>query len=798
MDKLDKLKNIWRQGRPALRRAGVWAAMLAAAFLAGRSVWMGLFQPAGLALVAAGAVWGWPILPVAAAALVGAASLGWSWTLLPQALALAALCLALTLLRKNDQDRSLPWCGGALLVARAFLLIRPRVLLYDLIVFGVETVMAAALFLAFWGALSVVKKGGMAARGGAICVSLALATLCCALPGQATFVTFSPVMLAVSVAILGAGVTCGASVASAVGLAAGAVLWLSGRVDPYTLAALGLCGLAAGSFTSLGRFGVIGGYALAALLTGFYAGQAAGAVVPVWSLILSSLIVAAIPRSRWQDIALALTATRSEMTQTEVLRRAQDMATDRMMRLSACFDELSQVFLEIAAGREGTRWEDVSPLLDAVVQEVCKDCPRFQACWKRDFYQTYHTMLSALAAPGARQTLQLEDFPQTFQDGCLQMNRVLTSLRSVYGVYRLRSGFAKSLEDSRTLVGRQLKGVSRVLRHLGDDLHLENLARQDGQRAVRETLRAAGISAHNVTVREGPDGLEVSLRVKACGGRRKCATAYPELLERALGRPMRKCEGTCSADRELCRLTFRQAAVMLVDSFVAQTSAVEEACGDAVRCQPLSDREYMLALSDGMGTGARAALESNATLQLLERFHEAGFSEDVIFQTINQVLLLRSTGEMYATVDLCLLDLVEGEAKFIKIGAAPSYILRRGQAIAIQTPSLPLGILDEVQPASLKRVLQEGDMLVMVSDGLCGQEDWLEELLPTLADCTPKQLCGEVLLSAAERGLEVDDRTVMAARIACPEPGSLEAVKRRRLQRWKARVAVDMDASTGA
>ena len=89
-------------------------------------------------------------------------------------------------------------------------------------------------------------------------------------------------------------------------------------------------------------------------------------------------------------------------------------------------------------------------------------------------------------------------------------------------------------------------------------------------------------------------------------------------------------------------------------------------------------------------------------------------------------------------------------------------------------------------------------MLVMVSDGLCGEEDWLEGLLPTLEGCTPKELCGEVLLAAAERGLEVDDRTVMAVRIACPEPGSLEAVKRRRLQRWKARVAVDMDASTGA
>jgi stage II sporulation protein E len=198
-----------------------------------------------------------------------------------------------------------------------------------------------------------------------------------------------------------------------------------------------------------------------------------------------------------------------------------------------------------------------------------------------------------------------------------------------------------------------------------------------------------------------------------------------------------------------------------------------------------------MAISDGMGSGARAASDSQATLSLVQRFYQAGFAEDVIYDTINQVMLLRSSGETFSTVDLCLLDLIDGEANFIKIGAPPTFILRRGQVLLVASPTLPLGILDEISPGAVKRILEDGDVIVMVSDGVTANEDtdWLEAELLNLGDCDPRQIAERLLSFAEMRYSHSDDMTVLAARVRLPKTMEFAEKKaRKRLVRWKARV----------
>ena len=107
----------------------------------------------------------------------------------------------------------------------------------------------------------------------------------------------------------------------------------------------------------------------------------------------------------------------------------------------------------------------------------------------------------------------------------------------------------------------------------------------------------------------------------------------------------------------------------------------------------LGVREQVIILSDGMGNGPRAAAESKATIVLLERLLEAGFKKEVVLRSVNSLLQLRTGDETFATVDMALIDLVEGEVELLKIGAAPSMIKREKEVFRIGAPSLPLGIL---------------------------------------------------------------------------------------------------------
>ena len=70
---------------------------------------------------------------------------------------------------------------------------------------------------------------------------------------------------------------------------------------------------------------------------------------------------------------------------------------------------------------------------------------------------------------------------------------------------------------------------------------------------------------------------------------------------------------------------------------------------------------------------------------------------------MNALLLNRGGEDMFATVDLLILDLSTGEAELVKLAACPTLILRDGALRRVEGGRLPLGILEKVQPGASGR-----------------------------------------------------------------------------------------------
>ena len=104
--------------------------------------------------------------------------------------------------------------------------------------------------------------------------------------------------------------------------------------------------------------------------------------------------------------------------------------------------------------------------------------------------------------------------------------------------------------------------------------------------------------------------------------------------------------------------------------------------GDTFSFNKLDNGRFMLAISDGMGTGETAAAESDATLSLLEQLVCAGFDNETAIRTINSAMILRSLRDSFTTIDLALIDLHSAELELIKIGAPASFI-KRGNDVDI-------------------------------------------------------------------------------------------------------------------
>ena len=146
-----------------------------------------------------------------------------------------------------------------------------------------------------------------------------------------------------------------------------------------------------------------------------------------------------------------------------------------------------------------------------------------------------------------------------------------------------------------------------------------------------------------------------------------------------------------------------------------------------------ADGKYYMILSDGMGSGKEAALTSGMAVSLLERLIRSGAELETALKMLNQII--RSTErECSATVDIAQIDLLTGEARFIKSGAAPSFILRDGSIFRLQSKTVPIGIIRALDAEMIRFDVQPGDTVVMVSDGAARSYDeapWLLDLMTT-------------------------------------------------------------------
>lgn len=196
--------------------------------------------------------------------------------------------------------------------------------------------------------------------------------------------------------------------------------------------------------------------------------------------------------------------------------------------------------------------------------------------------------------------------------------------------------------------------------------------------------------------------------------------------------------------------------------------------GDSTLHRQLGPDRLALVLSDGMGAGMHAAAESRTTIGLLEKLLDCGFDETTAVRTVNQIMLLRDADEMFATLDLALIGLQTGEARFVKIGAAPSFIRRRRRVGIIRAAGLPMGVVSDPELTVVERSLQRGDLIVMLTDGVLqawdrleDAEAWIQGFLSSLNRDEPRYVASELLREAMRRSPDGvrDDMTVLVLKL---------------------------------
>ena len=193
--------------------------------------------------------------------------------------------------------------------------------------------------------------------------------------------------------------------------------------------------------------------------------------------------------------------------------------------------------------------------------------------------------------------------------------------------------------------------------------------------------------------------------------------------------------------------------------------------GDSYIRVKLEDGKYLVAISDGMGSGREAKKSSEVALKMLEKLLKEGFDKEASISLINSTINLNTNEELYATLDIAILDLFEGNIECIKNAACPTFIKTGKEVAEINSIGLPAGILEKIDFVVYEKDLAENDIIIMCSDGLTDSKkednNWLKTTLEKIQTENVQKIA-DILISEAKdnsMGKVNDDMIVIVLRI---------------------------------
>jgi stage II sporulation protein E len=620
------------------------------------------------------------------------------------------------------------------------------------------------------------KKRGVLSNEEIICLSILCGIV---ISGMSDiFIYGVSLKVALSVfAIASAAYWQGPGFGAAAGTTVGLITCVSSSQAPYILGMYALAGLLGGIFKDMGRVGGCLGIIIADIVIYLYPNSRIIVIKPL-ELAVGLIIFMLLPSAFVKKVLPFVDKNiRDLIGQQSYAERMKDIAASKIRRVINVFNELSKALNEDESGVRLRRNSEINSVINSVVDKTCADCEARDICWKRDFYRTYQNMFALFDVIESDGKVDIDNLPVDLKKTCVKANQLVKTANYMFDIYRMNYKWSMKAQEGKKVVEEQLMGISKILSSLSGQIESDVQFSGDIEEEIAAALDREGIDFNDIAAVKDKFGrMEVNIYREACLGKRECIKDIVPVVSRTLKRNMKRDKQTCviKSGTDLCYFKLVEAVKYQISMGIARD--IKDAggvSGDNYSFTEFDNDKYMIALSDGMGTGPTAAMESNSAITMLEKYLEAGFDRITAIKAINSAMALKSSVDNYTTIDLCMVDLYTGEAEIVKIGAASTYIKRcDGSCEMICSSTLPVGILDNIDIESRHEKLLHGDLIVMLSDGVqeaggSSDKDWILTALEQMDSKNPQQIAEELLRMAKERngGDKLDDMTVLVSRI---------------------------------
>ncbi len=581
-----------------------------------------------------------------------------------------------------------------------------------------------------------------------ICIMISLCTLLLGSSEVSVF-GFRPARFFGSFIIIFAAFLFAQAGGSIAGVSIGTCVAVSGTSVALSLC-YGISGLASGIFSKYGQFVTALVFSSVTGVSALIDGSAEGISVFAESAA-AGLIFAAIPQKYVNKLRAEISFPKEKRLTTEFSGTKK-----KLLAVSRAVGSVSRCVKSVSEGIDA-----LAPANDVIVtlrvkERVCSDCRiKNDSCPENG---DFAAVIEKLSQGNAVST---KDFSPDFILKCPSVPRLADAFNRIYSNRNAINALQATSAKTREIACNQFDGMSQLLKELSESVEADATTLHSKERIALRVLSDRDFDVRSVICTQPVSGairlrcivsdipqstslLRLTASLSAEIGAEMCP---PKIREVSDGKEL------IFVRKELFSFSFGSASASCAD---------KKLCGDYFECFRTESKAYVI-MSDGMGTGGRAAIDSAMTVELFSRLIRTGISAETALRITNTALTVKSDDESVSTLDVAEIDLFSGEVALFKAGAAPSFYSCSGRVYTAEPPSTPLGILNDISFSRYNLKLKGGDMLVIVSDGILGSGSiWLKDEIKAARNPDARDF-SKLLLETARRkcGENFDDMTVL-------------------------------------
>ena len=571
------------------------------------------------------------------------------------------------------------------------------------------------------------------------------------------------------------------------GVTIGVTLGVITGSEPIMIAAYAISGMIAGILNRFGKIGVIFGFALGNVVLAYVSNGYTIQLIHFKEILVASIGLLLVPNNIHIDIEefmgnsklLPITPNRAlnkskEMAEhlNNVSEAIQEMATTYSKVEQTTFEENTQkttnkqIFItellnNIEPYKENMLYEDISDVDGKIVDEIFTLLLDKQEIDRKGLLEIFAKCNSYIVG------FEDKEISPYLEENIMQIVRIINMS---YKVSKSNFIWRKKVEEQNKTIKHQLNNVSKAIQEMAKNIENEMEEKEQYEEEkveILNLLEQKNIQVQEISIRKRIR-YEIEIYLNDIIETQKIK-AIEKIATKVLKEPIVLNEDA-SVGKKLNFLSDDKYEMAM--GTVETPKAKNDISGDSILNIRLKDGKYLLAISDGMGSGEQAKNSSTKALKILENMLLSGFDKTISLELINSSLINQEI-ESFATLDIAIVDLYVGTIEFIKSGACPTYIKNGKKVQIIKANSMPAGIIGQTDIHTFDKDIQTGDIMLMCSDGILdsnieykNKELWVKYMLEDIETNNTQKIASLILNEAIDNnfGVPKDDMSVLVCK----------------------------------